>query len=190
MYHFPEGLNRILFDYIVNEDEFGEHQESQTCAEAKRKLLNLTLSLSSTESDENKQDYLVQIIDKYLFSTHSVGSASSRDMTRFLQYYKNEIFQWICKRHNVIFKYVLGKISLAFVKSVNLLAHVVEYVASTDKTLRKTFGPKLVAYLYENWHVFKEFWQNSETCVDYKLALVNLLTKSLLIESFQVNLLK
>ena len=108
-------------------------------------------------------------------------------MNRFLQYYKNEIFQWMCKRHESLLTYVLSKLSLEFVKSVSLLTHLIEYVG-TEKVLRKTCGTKLVAYLYDHWHAFKEFWQNTtaENGVDRKLALINLLTKSLLIESFQV----
>lgn len=202
LYTFPNELSRVLFDYIVNEEQLGEQQESQTCAEAKRKLLNLMISLSSMPTSssssiksENRPDYLIQIIDKYLFAPPT----NLRRMTRFLQYYKNEIFQWVCKRNDVVIRYVLGKLSIEFVKSITLLTHAVEY-AGTDKNLRKTLGPKLVHYLYDSWHLFKEFWennQNNETTttenatnntnvVDRKLALVNLLTKSLVIESFQV----
>lgn len=134
-------------------------------------------------ANQTNSDYLIQIIDKYLFS-----ASDSRNMTRFLQYYKSEIFQWVCKRHDVIFKYILSKLGLEFVKCVNLLAHVIEF-ASSEKSLRKSLGPKLVACLYENWHLFSlKSGAETDTSdnVDRKLVLINLLTKSLLIESFKV----
>lgn len=91
-------------------------------------------------------------------------------------------------------RYVLGKVRLVeFVRTIALLTYTVEY-AAMDKQLRKSgVAGKIVHMLYDNWHTFKEFWSETSSTetnnynVDRKLALVSLLTKSLLIESFQVN---
>lgn len=176
LYNFSMDLNRILFEYILNRDEINE-QESQTCSEAKRKLLNLTISLNCLNIGVVKSDYLIQIIDKYIFE--------NKNMNKFFQYYKNEIFQWICKRYEPIIKYIFSKMSINFIKSVTLLSYIVDYLAS-EKNLRKSYGTKLINYVYENWPLFKEFWQTEDNA-DKKIALVGLLTKSLVIESLSPN---
>ena len=173
LYHFSVDLNRALFEHLLNHSEIIQ-SESQTCTEAKRKLLNLTISLNFNRLQSSADDYLIQIIDKYLFT----------GAKEFFQYYRNEIFYWICRRHEHIIKYILSKLNLNFFKSVTLISHIIEYLG-TEKNLRKSFGTKLVNFVYESWPMFKEAWQSND--VDKKLALIGLLTKSLIIESFKAN---
>lgn len=70
-------LNKRLFDHLLNDDEtFANNElETETCAEAKRRLLGLSIEL------DRSNDSLIQIIDRYLFD---------RDgrMNKFFQYYK------------------------------------------------------------------------------------------------------
>ena len=62
---------------------------------------------------------------------------------------------------------------------MSLLLQLVEYVAS-DKQLRKAHGAKVVSFLYEHWHLFREFW--IEPNLESKLLLVALLTKCCCVE--------
>jgi hypothetical protein len=183
-------LNKIIFEYIARLDDNSsfqlDEQETESCSEAKRKLFSLSLNFSKSSGD----DYLIQIIDKYLFS--SGNAEAEKRMSRFFQFYKSELCQAICVRYETLVKYIVSKVNVAFVKAIALLVFLVEHV-STDKTLRKTHGSKLVTCVYDHWAVFKangwqqEFAKSSNNSTENKLALINLLTKALLVESNRSN---
>jgi DNA-dependent protein kinase catalytic subunit len=183
LYNVPLDLNRIIFDYINESSNYSNNyeQESLSCAEAKRKLLNLCLSLnymhylkeSRSGQSNSTTDYLIEILDRYLFQ-------NDKKILSFYTYYKNEICTFICKRHDSILKYILNKLKLNFNKCMNLIISLIEYLA-TDKQLRKTYGTKVVHLLYENWSLFRDFWQ-SDCELENKLLLVTLLTKTCFIE--------
>jgi len=173
-------LNRIIFEYLCR--KIANEQESLTCVEAKRKLLNLCLGLNylelrdQSEASMSANDYLIELLDKYLFQEGNV------QIYQFFNYFKSEICAWICKRVEFITKYILGKIKLNFSKAVSLLITLIDYLA-TDKLIRKQYGSKVVNSIYSNWNLFNEYWQSANAQLEHKLLLVDLLTKSILIES-------
>ena len=173
-------LNRIIFEYLCQ--KASSEQESLTCVEAKRKLLNLCLSLNYLELQRQSQssisvnDYLIELLDKYLFQQNNV------QIYQFFNYFKSEICAWICKRVEFITKYILSKIKLNFSKAVSLLITLIDYLA-TDKLIRKQYGSKVVSSIYSNWSLFNDYWQPAHALLEHKLLLVDLLTKSILIES-------
>ena len=179
-YELSLDLNRIIFDYLCEQttaDNKGYEQESLTCVEAKTKLLNLCLGLNYASVQQHKSapgvdDYLIEILDKYLFHTQ---------MSTFFSYYRNEICTWICKRHVYVIPYLLGKLKLNFAKCMSLLISVADYLC-VDKQQRKTYGTKVVLRLYDNWAMFSDYWQAAAD-LENKVLLVSLLTKSILIET-------
>lgn len=141
IYHLPLDLNRIIFDYLCEQKTSDScEQESLTCIEAKNKLLGLCLGLNfKTNKQKNSNgDYLIEILDKYLFD-----SARNKEMTSFIAYYRNELFLWVCKRHEYVIDYLLGKLRLNFSKCIHLFVNLVEYICG-DKNQRKTYGKKVV----------------------------------------------
>jgi DNA-dependent protein kinase catalytic subunit len=181
LYQVNLDLNRIIFDFLSNK-QTNEEQESLTCVEAKRKLLNLCLSLNLLEIQRSNQlaiianDYLIELLDKYLFQTNNLH------IYQFFSYFKTEICSWICKRVEFITKYVLSKIKLNFARAISLLITLIDYLA-TDKQIRKQYGTKVVHSIYANWNLFIDYWQPIDSQLDHKALLIDLLTKSILIES-------
>lgn len=176
LYYLEIDLTQTIYDHLCKMD-LNYEQESVTTLESKRKLFNLCLSLNylAKQHVHNNSalvaDYLVDLIDKYLF----------QNAFRLFNYFKNEICVWICKRIDEMTKYILSKIKLSFSRGVSLLISLIDYLA-IDKQIRKQFGVKVVQALYANWSLFNEYWQQ-EAQLDYKNLLVDLLTKSILIES-------
>jgi DNA-dependent protein kinase catalytic subunit len=172
---------KILFDFLAISHNFDPNeQESLTCIEAKRKLFNICLTINylsfqTNENNLNQTDYLVEIVDKYLFEL-------DKSISAYFNYYKTEICTWICRRYEFIFKYIISKIDTKFFKCISLFESVLDYLLS-EKQNRKLYGQKVVHYLYENWPLFKKFWQSDANLLDEKTILVNLLTKSISIES-------
>ncbi len=181
LYQVNLDLNRIIFDFLSNK-QTNEEQESLTCVEAKRKLLNLCLSLNLLEIQRSNQlaiianDYLIELLDKYLFQTNNLH------IYQFFSYFKTEICSWICKRVEFITKYVLSKIKLNNARAISLLITLIDYLA-TDKQIRKQYGTKVVHSIYANWNLFIDYWQPIDSQLDHKALLIDLLTKSILIES-------
>ncbi len=141
LYEISFDLNRTIFDYIIQQSDNSYHyiQESLTCVDAKRKLFNLCLNLNflsikklNASSSCFSQDFLVEILEKFLFTSNE----SNKKFFSFFTIYKNEICNWICKRTDFILGYVLNKISINFSNSINLLVHLLEYLAS-EKSIRK-----------------------------------------------------
>jgi hypothetical protein len=134
------------------------------------------INKNAVKSDN--RDFLIEIIDKYLFYSNEKSS------TTFFNYFKNEICTSICKRYNFVIAYLFSKLNPAFERIVNLLVILIEFLGS-DKQLRKSSGTKIVEKIYENWSSFREYWR-PDSSLEHKLCLVNLLTKSILIESLPV----
>lgn len=178
LYTISVDLNRFMFDYVFRANP-GDGEESLTSSEAKKKLFNLCLSLNfnSLSLKQKTNDFLVEILDKYLFQ-------SDFD----LRYFKSEILQWALKRNEFVIKYLLDKLTVSFYKSIGLLVSLIEFMGS-DKHIRKNYGSKIVHFLYENWELFRPYW-TIESSIENKQCLVNLLTKSILIESVQLGKFK
>ena len=78
LYDIPFDLNKIIFEYILEQSYHSNAfvQESLTCVDAKRKLLNLTLNLNYLSLKKSKQseslvnDFLIEVLDKYLFTSN------------------------------------------------------------------------------------------------------------------------
>ena len=181
MYAVSSDFNRIIFDYIIastSNSSNAYEQESLSCVEAKRKLLNFCLNLNFMalkKSAPNVTDVLIEILDKFLF----LGT-DPKILTLFT-YYKSEVCAWVCKRYDSILKYIMNKLSLNFAKCISLLVSLIEYLA-TEKHLRKTYGVKIVHFLYENWSLFREYWQPEKGELENKMLLINLLTKCCFVE--------
>jgi DNA-dependent protein kinase catalytic subunit len=184
LYQFTTDLNQTIFDFICNriKSDYSStyEQESLTCAEAKRKIFNLCLSVNcnltqrqGTKSPELRC-YLIELIDSYIFS-------NDKKQVAFFTYFKNEICSWLCRRHESIVKYLFSKLSVNFTKTIGLLITLMEFLIS-DKNLRKQHGTKIVENLYENWSFLRQYWQ-PDSLLENKLILINLLAKSMQIES-------
>lgn len=183
LYEFPHGLNRTLFDFVCNKSSSSYEQESLTSSEAKRKLFNLCMGFNSSPIKQIKtpgQDYLIEIIDKYLLNGQD-GDEEKKSLSLFT-YFKSEVCSWICRRHDVIMRYLLAKVNVNMVKIVTLLTWLMEYLIYSEKQLKKSHGVKIVQTLYENWSCFKDYW-HAESPLEQKILLVSLLTKSLQIDS-------
>jgi DNA-dependent protein kinase catalytic subunit len=187
LYEISFDINRIIFDYIIVQSESRSSffvQESLTCIDAKRKLLNLSINLnyiSIKKTNNLNDDYLIEILDKYLLTT-----AENKIFTFFANY-KNTICDWICKRYDYTLKYILNKVNIAqhiFINSVNLLTSLLEYLVS-DKQNKKAYGTKIVKIIYENWSLFTNYWYPVDSLLENKTSLINLLCKSISIESIQ-----
>ena len=169
-------MNRHIFEHLSKFKPTDE-QESLISKDAKRKLLHLCIGINFSHLDPKlglSTDFLIEIIDKILFHNKT-------DLDWFFSYYKNEICNWICKRHDSVIKYILSKTKLNFAKVISLLVSLMEFISS-DKHLRKTTGIKIVQILYQNWFLFNDFWQTTSH-IDTKMMLVDLLTKSILVDS-------
>jgi hypothetical protein len=189
LHPFSPDLNRTLFEFLcakVKSDYSSSYeQESLTCAEAKRKLFNLVLSLNCGQilrqqttrgtATDTTRDYLVELVDAHLFNS------SDRKQASLFAYFKTELCTWLCRRHHTLIKYLFSKLAVSFGKTVGLLTTLMEFLIG-DKSLRRDFGSSIVECLYENWPLFRENWQ-PDASIDNKLMLVNLLTKSMQIES-------
>ncbi len=181
MYSISLDFNRIIFEYVCESLGYSNsfEQESLSCVDAKRKLFSFCLNLNFLalkKESSNVKDFLIEILDKYLFLSNQ-----NTKILAFFSYYKNEICSWICKRYELVLKYILNKLNLNFPKSISLLINLIEYSA-TDKHLRKTFGVKIVNFLYDNWSMFHEFWHAETADLENKILLVSLLTKCCFIE--------
>jgi DNA-dependent protein kinase catalytic subunit len=167
-------------DYNNDEDD-GDNDETITCVEAKRKLLGLCLSLNSVALSRKlvgvEVDFLVEILDKYLFASGVEDTTSKL----FYNYYKSEICASICKRNEQTMPYILSKLKLASDRCISLFVQLVENL-TVDKHMRKAYGQKVVQRLYTNWSLFGEHWQRTAP-LERKTMLVTLLTKCMLIES-------
>lgn len=182
LYHVPMDINKEIFDYLIELSNKNETSENLSCLEAKRKLFGLCLylnSLSSTNTSKanSKNDYLLFIIERYL-------NDNEKSMTNLFSNYKNEIYLWLCKKHDSIIKLLFNKINESFVKCSNLLIGLLEFIAF-DKQIRKSYGSKIVNVIYDNWNLLSNHW-NSDN-IEKKNILLNLLIKTVLIESTPIN---
>ena len=189
LYEISFDINRVIFDYILERSESSTSffvQESLTCIDAKRKLLNLSINLNYLlikKTNNLNDDYLIEILDKYLLTTVD----NNRRILQFFVNYKNIICDWICKRYDYTLKYILNKVNISqhiFINSVNLLTSLLEHLVS-DKQNRKTYGSKIVKIIYENWNIFRNYWYPDDSLLENKTSLINLLCKSISIESIQ-----
>ncbi len=189
LYEISFDINRIIFDYIIEQSESRSIfyiQESLTYIDAKRKLLNLSINInyiSIKKTNNLNDDYLIEILDKYLLTT---AENNGKILTFFVNY-KNIICDWICKRYEYTLKYILNKVTISqniFINSVNMLICLLEYLVS-DKQNRKNYGSKIVKIIYENWNIFRNYWYPANSLLENKTCLINLLCKSISIESIQ-----
>ncbi len=179
MYHLPLDLTRLVYDYLAKQhagasDMSLDEQESLTCIDAKNKLLGLCLAMNynSIRAKKTSEDFLIEILDKFLFDPAGSG---------FFAYYKAEVCLCMCKRHEQVIAYVLGKLKLNFGKCIGLFIGLAEYLCG-DKVQRKAYGKRVAVRLYESWSMFRDYWQ-PQGDIEAKTLLVSLATKVILIES-------
>ncbi len=179
IFHLQLDLTRIVYDYLTRKPGdiatlAVDEPESLTCVDAKNKLLGLCLRMNynSIRLSKTSDDYLIEIIDKYLFDQTDSG---------ILAYYIGEVSLWMCKRNDQIITYVLNKLKLNFGKCIGLFINLADYLCG-DKVQRKAFGKQVAIRFYQSWSLLRDYWQ-PQANIETKTLLVNLMTKLILIES-------